>query len=95
MSAICVEFFRPLRQNLNAQKTDASTGQCPRDPAQVAEREVQQLTGNWPNGSPSLQTKSLSILVDGCGGKKTLQRHEVRFEDRIANGRVFVDMTSN
>jgi hypothetical protein len=29
---------------------------------QVAEREVQQLTGNWPNDSPSLQTKSLSIL---------------------------------
>jgi hypothetical protein len=63
--------------------------------SQGAEREVQQLTGNWPNGSPSLQTKSLSILVDGCGGKKTLQRHEVRSGDRIARGRVFADMTSN
>ncbi len=29
---------------------------------QVAEREVQLLPGNWPNDSPSLQTKSLSIL---------------------------------
>jgi hypothetical protein len=28
----------------------------------VAEMEVQLLTGNWLNGAPSLQTKSLSIL---------------------------------
>ena len=59
---------------------------------QVAEREVQQLTGNWPNDSPSLQTKSLSILWTDVVVKRPYRAMKWSPEDRIAVGRVFVAM---
>jgi gluconolactonase len=46
-----------------------------------------------PNGLAFSPDEKYIYLVDTSGGKKTLQRYEVKSDDTIANGQLFVDMT--
>jgi gluconolactonase len=48
-----------------------------------------------PNGLAFSPDEKFIYLVDTSGGKKTLQRYEVKADDTIANGQLFVDMTSD
>jgi gluconolactonase len=48
-----------------------------------------------PNGLAFSPDEKYIYLVDTSGGKKTLQRYEVKPDDTIANGQLFVDMTSD
>ena len=48
-----------------------------------------------PNGLAFSPDEKYIYLVDGTGGKKTLQRYEVKSDDTLANGQLFVDMTAD
>jgi gluconolactonase len=48
-----------------------------------------------PNGLAFSPDEKYIYLVDSSGGKKTLQRYEIKSDDTIANGQLFIDMTSD
>lgn len=48
-----------------------------------------------PNGLAFSPDEKYIYLVDSTGGKKTLQRFDVKPDDTIANGQLFVDMTTD
>ncbi|HLJ14033.1 MAG TPA: SMP-30/gluconolactonase/LRE family protein [Bryobacteraceae bacterium] len=46
-----------------------------------------------PNGLAFSPDEKYIYLVDGTGGKKALTRYEVKPDDTLANGQLFIDMT--
>lgn len=48
-----------------------------------------------PNGLAFTPDEKFIYLVDGSGGKKAIARYEVKPDDTISNGELWVDMTSD